>query len=79
MAPVGNIVGPGYYDWDVSLRKRFKLPKENMGLAFQVDAFNLFNRTNLGNPGTTVTGGGFGQIISTNPPRNIQFALRFTF
>jgi hypothetical protein len=78
-APVGNIVGPGYYDWDVSLRKTFHLPKEGMSLAFQVDAFNLFNRTNWGNPGTTVTGGGFGQIGSTNPPRNLQFGLRFAF
>ena len=76
---MGNIVGPGYYDWDVSLRKSFRLPKEGMSLAFQVDAFNLFNRTNWGNPGTSVTGGGFGQIGSTNPPRNLQFGLRFAF
>lgn len=76
---VGNIVGPGYYDWDLSLRKSFRLPREGMSLALQADAFNLFNRTNWGNPGTSVTGGGFGQISGTNPPRNLQFGLRFTF
>ncbi len=77
--PVGNIIGPGYYAWDVSLRKSFKLPREGMSLAFQADAFNVFNRTNWGNPGTSVTGGGFGQISGTNPPRNVQFGVRFTF
>ncbi len=78
-APVGGIIGPGYYGWDLSLRKHFKLPREGMSLTFQADAFNVFNRTNWGNPGTSVTGGGFGQISSTNPPRNLQFGLRFTF
>ncbi len=78
-APVGGIIGPGYYDWDLSLRKSFKLPREGMSLAFQMDAFNVFNRTNWGNPGIIVTSGGFGQISATNPPRNLQFGLRFVF
>jgi hypothetical protein len=50
-----------------------------MSLAFQMDAFNAFNQTNWGNPAVTVTGGGFGQIGGTNPPRNVQFGLRFAF
>jgi hypothetical protein len=78
-APAGNITGPGYYAWDLSVRKSFNLPREGMTLALQADAFNLFNRTNWGNPGTSVTGGGFGQISGTNPPRNVQFGARFTF
>jgi hypothetical protein len=76
---VGSILGPGYYDWDVSVRKIFKLPREGMTLAFQADAFNLFNRVNYANPAVTVTGGGFGQISATNPPRNLQFGLRLSF
>jgi hypothetical protein len=78
-APVGNIVGPGYYAWDLSLRKTFALPREGMRLMFEASAFNVFNRTNWQNPGTTVTGGGFGQISATNPPRNLQFGLKFNF
>ena len=80
-APVGGVIGPMYYDWDFSLRKSFKLPWESMSLAFQADAFNAFNRTNWGNPGTggAGLGGGFGQIGSTNPPRNLQFGVRFAF
>jgi hypothetical protein len=78
-AGVGTVVGPGYYAWDFSLRKAFKLPREGMSLVFQADAFNAFNRANWGNPGTTVTSGGFGQIGSSNPPRNLQFGGKFAF
>jgi hypothetical protein len=78
-APLGNILGPGFYNWDMSLRKSFKLPRESMKLMFQADAFNVFNRTNWGNPGTTVTGGGFGQISASNPPRNLQLGARLNF
>ena len=78
-APLGNILGPGYFNWDMSLRKSFKLPRESMKLMFQADAFNVFNRTNWGNPGTSVTGGGFGQISGTNPPRNLQLGARLNF
>ncbi|HAF14381.1 MAG TPA: hypothetical protein DCK99_11930, partial [Blastocatellia bacterium] len=77
-APVGGIVGPGYYNWDLSLRKSFKLPREGMSLALQMDAFNVFNRTNLGNPATGI-GSSLGQITGVNPPRNLQFGLRFVF
>ena len=77
-APVGSIVGPGYYDWDFSLRKSFKLPGEGMSLALQMDAFNAFNRTNLGNPATAV-GSSLGQITSVNPSRQLQFGVRFVF
>lgn len=77
-APVGGIVGPGYYNWDLSLRKSFKLPREGMSLALQMDAFNVFNRTNLGNPATGI-GSSLGQITGVNPPRNLQFGARFTF
>jgi len=77
-APVGSIVGPGYYNWDLSLRKSFKLPREGMSLALQMDGFNVFNRTNLGNPATGI-GSSLGQITSVNPSRNLQFGLRFGF
>ena len=78
-APTGNILGPAYYDWDMSVRKNFRLPREGTSLMFQADAFNVFNRTNWQNPGTSVSGGGFGQIGASNPPRNLQFGARFNF
>ena len=75
---VGSVLGPAYYDWDMSLRKTFRLPRESTSLVFQADAFNVFNRTNWGNPGTSASGG-LGIIGSANPPRNLQFAARFNF
>lgn len=78
-APIGNIVGPGYFTWDLSLRKNFKLPVESMGFMIQLDAFNAFNRINYGNPSTTVTSGSFGQITTSQPPRQLQLGAKFTF
>jgi hypothetical protein len=77
-APIGSIIGPDYYDWDVSLRKIFKLPREGMTLMFQADAFNAFNRTNWNNPSTSANGTP-GQITSANPPRQVQFGAKFNF
>ncbi len=78
-APIGNITGPGYFSWDLSLRKNFRLPVESMGFMIELDAFNAFNRVNYGNPNTTVTNGAFGQISSSQPPRQLQLAAKFTF
>ena len=77
-APIGSIIGPDYYDWDLSLRKTFKLPREGMSLMFQADAFNAFNRTNWNNPSTSANGTP-GQITSANPPRQVQFGAKFNF
>jgi len=77
-APLGNIIGPGYYDWDISIRKRFKLPREGMGLLFQTDFFNAFNRANWGNPATN-SSSSWGVINSAAPPRQMQFGLKFNF
>jgi hypothetical protein len=78
-APTGNILGPGYYAWDMSLRKSFRLPREGTNLTLQADAFNVFNSLNWQNPGTSVTGAGFGLLANTNPPRQLQFGARFGF
>jgi Carboxypeptidase regulatory-like domain/TonB-dependent Receptor Plug Domain len=77
-APTGDIIGPGYYAWDMSLRKSFRMPLEGTNLTLQADAFNVFNRTNWGNPGTSASGG-LGIITTANPPRQLQLGARFTF
>ena len=47
---------------------------------FRVEVFNLFNNTQLANPGANVGAVDFGQILSTiNPARQIQFALKLEF
>ncbi|MFZ0819208.1 MAG: hypothetical protein WAM91_04010 [Candidatus Acidiferrales bacterium] len=78
-AGLGSIVGPGYYSWDLSLRKSFRLPKESMGFTIELDAFNAFNRINYGNPSTTVSSSSFGQITTSQPPRQVQLGAKFSF
>jgi len=80
-ASIGDIIGPDYYQWDLSARKVFPLPfREGMRLQFQADAFNAFNRANWNNP--TVNNAGtpsFGQITSSLPSRVLQLGGKFTF
>jgi hypothetical protein len=78
-AGTGCILGPAWNTWDLSLRKGFKLPREGMTLAFQADAFNVFNHANWQNPNVTIGNGSFGKIGSANNPRNVQFGLKFAF
>jgi carboxypeptidase family protein len=78
---IGNILGPDFYQWDLSLRKTFDLPfREGMHLQFQADAFNAFNRANWNNPTVNNVGSSsFGQITSSLPGRVLQFGGKFTF
>jgi predicted porin len=81
---VGTFTGPYIFVTDLSLRKYFKLPRESMGLMFESDFFNVFNRANysLGNQGNaTLTLGStnFGSFGSASNPRNVQFGLKFNF
>jgi hypothetical protein len=79
-APIGNIVGPDFYQWDMSLRKQFGLPVESMKLQFQADAFNVFNHTNWNNPTVNNAGAAsFGQITTSLPARVLQFGAKFVF
>ncbi len=81
---VGTFTGPYVFVTDLSFRKYFKLPRENMGLMFESDFFNIFNRANyslgsLGNASLTVGSGNFGSFGSASNPRNGQFGLKFNF
>jgi len=81
---VGAFTGPYVFVTDLSLRKYFKLPRENMALMFESDFFNIFNRANyslgsLGNTTLTVGSGNFGSFGSASNPRNVQFGLKFNF
>ena len=79
-APLQDIIGPDFYQWDMSLRKAFALPVESMKLQFQADAFNVFNHTNWNNPGTSNAGSAsFGQITTSLPARVLQFGAKFIF
>ena len=72
--------GPNFVNTDFSVIKRFAL-KENMGLDFRAEIFNLFNHAQFGLPASDFNAPStFGKINSTvNGPRLVQFGLKFTF
>lgn len=79
--PIGDIIGPDFYQWDMSARKLFRLPwREGMSLQFQADAFNVFNRVNWNNPTVNNAGSSsFGEITGANPARVLQFGGKISF
>ena len=82
-----NIVrAPGLFQVDLALQKRFAI-SGSRNLEFRAEAFNAFNRVNLGAPGTAVTSPTtFGRITGplnrgygTGTARQMQFMFRFNF
>jgi hypothetical protein len=81
-----NIYGPGFQNWNLSLKKKFPL-NERAGFEFNAEAYNFINHPNwaqIGQAGglnLTPTAGTFGQVTakSTTNPRNLQVGLRFYF
>ena len=71
-----NLRAPGYDDTDLSVSKWFDT-KDVIRTQFRVEAFNVFNHSNLGPP-TNVTLGtsNFGTIVAADIARQIQLALK---
>jgi hypothetical protein len=88
----GPVIGPGYFDTDVSLQKNFPI-SESMRFQFRADFLNVFNHPNFNAPGTScgntansgpdancgTTPYGMGVIINTQAAREMEFALKFYF
>ena len=74
------VVGPDFWNSDFSLIKQFALPRQDMGLNFRAEFFNLFNHPQFGMPINDINEAGFGAVNSTvNNPRLVQLALKLTF
>jgi hypothetical protein len=85
--------GDAFYQLDFGLQKNFALPfiNEVSRLEFRTEFFNVFNKTNFNAPSGSANGivfdangrltssGTFGQVRSTAPARQIQFALKLSF
>jgi hypothetical protein len=75
----GPVVGPGYTDTDIGVMKNFHLTEEKY-FQFRSDFLNAFNNVQLGHPNTNFpNSGSFGLINTSQPARNIQFALKFYY
>jgi hypothetical protein len=72
------IRGPGLINMDLALSKHFKF-YEKVDAELRMDAFNVFNHANFGNPNTNINSVNFGQVSTTQGPRVVQIALHFRF
>ena len=76
-----SLRGPNLFTADWSFSKRFPLT-ETKSLQFRWESFNIFNRTNLGNPnGAIDAGAGSAGVITglASPMRAMQLGLRLEF
>jgi len=79
--PFGNagrnsVRGIGTQQIDLGIHKNFALPREDMKLQFRAEFFNVMNHTNFSAPNTDRASAAFGTIRGTQPPRQVQFALK---
>lgn len=73
------LVGPGRWNWDMSLFKDFPI-RERLKFQFRAEAFNVFNHPQFGLPNQNIGNAQAGQITSTvGNPRQLQGALRLQF
>jgi hypothetical protein len=79
-APVSPLRLPGRHQWDLALSKRVNLGGSTR-LQLRADLINAFNHTQFLDVGTVCGGAttcnpGFGQVMSTRPPREVQLGIR---
>ena len=74
-----SIEGPGYWSVDTSLVRLLSLGASRT-LEFRVEAFNLLNNFNWGDPVTNLDAATFGRITTqTGSSRIMQFAIKYGF
>jgi hypothetical protein len=83
--PRNSLDAPGVLEWDVTLKKDTKVG-EGKNVEFRAEFFNIINHPMFNAPAfsifssTDTRADNAGQITSTSRrPRQIQFALKFTF
>jgi len=83
---LGNILGPGQFNFDASLQKVTRVGglREDASVVFRTEFFNMFNHTQFTPPSGAQLDvskpASFGQITTTSVnPRLIQFALKYVF
>jgi hypothetical protein len=75
------LYGPAWRTVDLSLGKHFAIPwlGEASNFALRIDATDVFNHPNFGNPGTALGTGTAGVITSANTSRAVQLSGKFVF
>ena len=78
-APRNAARGPSFHQLDLGLHKSFGLGADQRRIEARLEAFNLFNRTNLQTPNGNRSQTTFGTIGSAFPARQLQLGVKFYF
>jgi hypothetical protein len=73
-----SIHGPGIINTDFALLKDTKI-SEGKNLQVGIEAFNIFNHAQFGNPNGNVNSSNFGRITSAAAARIVQLRAKFNF
>ncbi|HEV2276691.1 MAG TPA: TonB-dependent receptor [Acidobacteriaceae bacterium] len=75
------VVGPGLFNWNMSLFKDFLFTPNSEGprLELRVESFNTFNHTEFNGISTGTNSSTYGQVTSTYDPRVFQFGGKLMF
>ena len=74
-----SIEGPAFWTIDIALSRRIAIVNRQ-ALELRVEAFNLLNNFNWGNPVTNFNAATFGRILSqSGDPRIMQFGIKYDF
>ncbi len=75
-----SISGPRFWVVNLAVSKRIGLGGGGQSVELRVEAFNLFNTFNWGNPSNRLSRGSFGRITSqAGDPRIMQFGAKIGF
>ncbi len=85
-APRWSFRGPGVNDWDLGLKREFRI-KEKARLDFRMDSYNAFNHTQFSSVNSSARfdgngnqiNGQFGWMTGARPPRRMEASLRISF
>ena len=78
---IGSVRSPALKNLDLTLGKETQIA-ERLHMQFRAEAFNFTNTPHFGLPDSSMSSATFGQLtalLPSPPPREIQFAVKFTF
>ncbi|HEY1987216.1 MAG TPA: TonB-dependent receptor [Terracidiphilus sp.] len=78
-APKDSVVGPGIFNWNISLMKNIPIYKEGPRIELRFESFNTFNHTIPQGVDQNNHDGNFGQVTSDYGPRLLELGGKFQF
>jgi hypothetical protein len=71
-------LGPRYSNWDFAVAKNIPVA-ESEEFQFRAEFFNVLNHANFHLPNSDISSPTFNHILAAEPPRLVQFALKFLY